>query len=139
VYQVTLLERIEGHPEWICTCKAFEFGRARPCKHITYAMSVPEETDAPKAAPEGPPPAKFQAPAPKSILNPKQPFYPSLPNIPMPSGGIMVDGTAPPPPKDRAHHRQGVVDSWASPPAKPNVIPVGGKVVMGGKPPGEKK
>ena len=165
VYQVTLIERIVGRPEWMCTCKAFEFGRARPCKHIEYAMTVPEETEPPKPAPAGPPPARFQAPpppkeapkeAPKAVqknnppetkpptTGPRQPFYPTQPNIPMPSGGIMIDGSAPPPPKERAPNRPASApqaDPWAVPPAssKPNVIPVGGKVVMGGKPPGDKK
>lgn len=166
VYQVTLIERIVGRPEWMCTCKAFEFGRARPCKHIEYAMSIPEEVEAPKPVPAGPPPARFQAPspppaaakakeAPKAVqknnppetkppTGPRQPFYPTQPNIPMPSGGIMIDGSAPPPPKDRGPNRPNIspqADSWAPPPAttKPNVIPVGGRVVMGGKPPGDKK
>lgn len=161
VYQVTLIERIVGRPEWMCTCKAFEFGRARPCKHIEYAMSVPEEVEPPKPAPAGPPPARFQAPPPpkspppkteprnnpseqKPNLSPKQPFYPSQPNIPMPSGGIMIDGSAPPPPKERGPNRSAAppqADPWAPPPvsSKPNVIPVGGRVVMGGKPPGDKK
>jgi|GEM_PF-1741531 len=157
VYQVTLIERVVGRPEWMCTCKAFEFGRARPCKHIEYAMTVPEEEEPPKPVPAGPPPARFQAPPPpksppppapknntpeqKPNLTPRQPFYPTQPNIPMPSGGIMIDGSAPPPPKERGPNRTATpqADAWAPPPAKPNVIPVGGRVVLGGKPPGDKK
>jgi hypothetical protein len=149
VYQVTLIERIAGRPEWMCTCKAFEFGRARPCKHIEYAMTVPdEEPTEPKPIPAGPPPSKFQAPPPPKSntpepkppgINPKQPFYPTQPNIAMPSGGIMIDGSAPPPPKERVSNRPTPqADPWAPPPVKPNVIPVGGKVVLGGKPPGGK-
>ena len=156
VYQVTLLERVVGQPEWMCTCKAFEFGRARPCKHIEYAMSLPvEDEPVVKPAPPGPPPSRFQGPpAPAKTAPPakppmqppasKQPFYPTLGNIPVPSGGVMVDGSAPPPPKDRAGARPppgASADPWAPLPtkSKPNVVPVGGRVVLGsGKPPGEK-
>lgn len=119
--QTYIVTQVEGvTPQWQCTCKAFEFKRTAVCKHIEQAMTlVPEE---PPAVPVG-----FQAPMDPI---PGRAFYPGKGNIPMPSGGIMIDGSTPPAPKDRT--RTPVDNPWAPPPPKPNVIPVGGKVVMGG-------
>jgi hypothetical protein len=151
-YDVTLFEPAAGGPpRWKCTCKAFEFGGGKPCKHIAYAVTLPPEDEPepappPKPAP-APTPAQFQAggqrPAaqpPKPAAAPQRPFFPPAGNIPMPPGGVMVDGSLPPPPKSRpasAAPATPVVDPWAPPPPKPKVIPVGGKVVLGGG--GEKK
>lgn len=166
VYRVTEEERIVGRSEWFCTCKAFEFGRARPCKHITYAMSLPPE-DAPEPTPPtAPVPSRFQAP-PKATPPAKQPeavkatakqpeviappakmpdpprvagrpFLPTVGNIPVPSGGIMIDGSPPPSPRERGVPSQGTAaaDPWAAPTQKKkvdNVVPVGARVVLGGK------
>lgn len=168
VYKVQLVEMIVGKPTWSCTCKAFQFGRARPCKHVEYAASLPPEDppEAPEAPAPAPPPAarpptRFQAEDPpakpalptpqappparqeRAPRPPNRPFFPTQPNIPMPSGGVMVDGSAPPPPKDRPDTRapaqrptatKQVVDPWAVPASKKpaNVVPVGGRIVMGG-------
>lgn len=161
-YKVQLVEKVVGRPEWACTCKAFEFGRARPCKHIDYARTLPaEDPPEPAAPPPAPPPpvprpsSRFEAPAappktapapapvPAPAPAPAQParqFYPSQANIPMPSGGVMIDGSPPPPPKLRPDTRAPsprttatVADPWAAPPTKKpdNVVPVGGRVVLG--------
>lgn len=169
IYKVTLVERIVGRPDWACTCKAFEFGRARPCKHIEYAMQLPAEpvtappqggtesvplppvkpaTLPPQKPPKGfqatdapppkPVPSPQAAPPPRGATQPGKPFYPAVPNIPMPTGGVMVDGSAPPPPRARPDVRSPAsqeADPWAAPAPKKNetVIPVGGRVVLGGK------
>jgi len=57
----------------------------------------------------------------------------------MPSGGIMADGTAPPPRPAALPPTTPAADPWAlppdkAPPARGTVVPVGGKVVMGKKP-----
>lgn len=170
VYKVQLVEKVVGLPTWTCTCKAFEFGRARPCKHIEYAqsLSAPDpvptkpETPAPQPAPpkseqvqaptgSNPSPSRFQGQAQPPPTSPpsRRQFLPPMGNIPLPSEGVMVDGSTPPKPAERPDVRAKPttatpppeVDPWAAPvpPKKPsNVVPVGGRVVLGGKP-GEKK
>ena len=132
IYEVACVEH-GTTVRWTCTCKAFEFGGGKPCKHITYAQSLPPE-DAPE--PEAEAPARFQG-APKQATvpsGPQAPFFPAKSNIPVPPGGIMLDGTKPIPPRDRVDPRAKpeVDDPWAPAPPKPTVIPVGGKVVLGG-------
>lgn len=155
-YLVNLVERVVGRPEWTCTCPAFVHGRTRPCKHIRFAETLPpEDPPEPEPAAAAPPPARFQRaespeakptpfakaspPVAKGAPPPKSPFLPKMGNIPVPAGGIMVDGSAPPAPRDRATAARGVGakadDPWAVPAAKKsdNVVPIGGKVVLGGK------
>lgn len=150
-YEVSLVEVPGSTPKWRCTCKAFEFGGGKPCKHIVYAATLPPE-DAPEPEPQANTPTRFQSaeapepvrppqpatiPAPRQAapgqLPPRAPFFPPMGNIPTPSGGIMIDGTNPPPPRDRVGPpTKPAVDPWAPPPPKPAVVPVGGKVVLGG-------
>jgi hypothetical protein len=142
-YEVTLND--DG--AWACSCPAFKFARANPCRHIQQAeadleLGQPEPAPTTPVAPPRPAPAPaFAAPAgfrpPPSVAAPT-PGTPRPPmrNIPMPSGGIMADGTAPPP---RAAAPPPAADPWAlppdkTPPARGTVVPVGGKVVMGRKP-----
>ena len=129
VYDVTCVS-VDGKPQWKCTCKAFEFGAGAPCQHIKYASTLPPE-DAPEASP-----SRFQAGPPKPATMPtgaRAPVYPTAANIPMPTGGVMVDGSAPPPPAQRQASTQPAdFDPWAPPPPKPKVVPVGGKVTFGG-------
>ena len=152
-YEVSLVESPGGMPKWRCTCKAYEFGGGKPCKHIAYAATLPPE-DEPLEEPPPNAPTRFQnAPQPPAPLppvrpatvppvqaggaGPRPPFFPPMGNIPAPSGGVMLDGTRPVPPAARpATPAPAAVDPWAPPPAKPKVVPVGGKVVLGG---GEKK
>ena len=136
-YDVTLND--DG--AWACSCPAFRFARANPCRHIQQAEADLENGGAtpPQAtvpAPVAPAPA-----APTGFRPPPAPppgARPPMRNIPMPSGGVMADGTAPP-------HRPAptpppAADPWAipadrAPPAKGTVVvPVGGRVTMGRKP-----
>ena len=154
-YEVTLND--DG--AWACSCPAFRFARANPCRHIQQAEADldrdrqephPTTTVAPPPPPVPAPPAT--PPAPSGFRPPPVPAVavapplgaPRLPmrNIPMPSGGIMADGTAPPPrpitPPPVAPP-QPAANPWAlppdkSPPARGTVVPVGGRVVMGKKP-----
>lgn len=123
-YEVSQVER-DGVVTWRCTCKAFLFGGGNPCKHIQQT----QERDAPL-----PTMSSSAAMVPPPAMTP--PTYPAHPttipqvgNIPMPSGGIMVGGATPHVSKERNH----VIDPWAPPPPKPKVIPIGGKVILGGK------
>lgn len=133
-YAVTLVEGDRG-PEWRCTCLAWVHGRTRPCKHVEYAVGLLEEEveapvevipAAPKPVVQPPPPTRFQPPQ----APPRPQFYPPLGNVPAPQGGVMVDGS--PPPRLRVPAAP-VDDPWAVPAPKPVVVPVGGKVVLGGK------
>jgi hypothetical protein len=125
-YTVTLWN-LEGKETWSCTCKAFEHGRANPCKHIQAVMSnAPEESEEPKpedSKPSGPvvTPPRFQ--------NAKQMPLPKMSNIPMPTGGLMVDGSKPPSPNRVVEPK---ADPWAATPTVAKVVPVGGKIKMGG-------
>lgn len=130
IYCVRLVETAIGKPEWTCTCKSFQFGRARPCKHIEYVLGSSEPIPSELV------PKQFQKEDPVTYTPTiAQPFYPTQPNIPMPPGGVMVDGSMPPPPQLRGHKPiQNVTDPWAVPPTKKEVIvPVGGRVVFGGQ------
>lgn len=137
-YDVSLVKGDKG-PEWTCTCPAFQFGKARPCKHIEYAEGLlEEEAEAPVSPPEPalpatPPPLRFQTQV-ASTVPPrppvKAPYFPPMENVPMPTGGMMVDGSKP---SRVIIPTAPAVDPWAPPPTKPTVIPVGGKVVLGGK------
>jgi len=146
-YRVALERQGDEDPEWTCECRAFKFGSARPCKHIVYAASqAPEEEQLPTepTPPAGPPPSKFQN-RPPGAPAPVPPVMPRLPNIPVPAGGVMIDGSKPPPPTSAA--RTAPADPWSATPTKPVdttwttpkkkdvVVPVGGKVVLGGKKP----
>ena len=120
-YEVTLND--DG--VWACTCPAYQFARANPCKHIQQAQVATPE---PEPEPEPAPPVVSEP----VVRGPAQPL-PRLRNIPQPSGGLMVDGT--PPERPRAAQAQ---DPWAlpadkMPPAKGTVVPVGAKVIMGKK------
>lgn len=132
VYNVTFVLPPGGqHAAWQCPCKAFEFKKA--CPHVAYAMTLPPE-DAP--VPETRTPARFQETDTRERnVGGTAPYLPPGGNIPVPAGGIMVDGTRPPPPRERQAPRAAapVVDPWAPPPPKPKVIPVGGTVVLGGE------
>jgi len=135
-YEVTLND--DG--AWACSCPAFKFARANPCRHIQQAEADLESGDrqeaatapAPSPPPPPPPPSGFRPPPPAGARPPMR-------NIPMPSGGVMVDGTAPPPNRP-ASPPTPAADPWALPPDKAPplkgtvVVPVGGKVVMGKKP-----
>lgn len=130
-YAVTLVEGDRG-PEWRCTCLAWVHGRTRPCKHVEYAAGLLEEEEeapvevTPEPVVQPPPPTRFQPPQ----APPRPQFYPPLGNVPAPQGGVMVDGS--PPPRLRVPAAP-VDDPWAVPAPKPVVVPVGGKVVLGGK------
>lgn len=127
-YEVELVEPAVGHPaQWRCSCKAFEF--KKQCKHIDYASTLPPEDeleDEPVQDARPPGPAMPQA----------RSFIPSAGNTPAPTGGRMIDGSRAPSPLSRTPAPPVVDDPWAAPPPKPKVIPVGGKVVLGG---GDKK
>jgi len=141
-YEVTLND--DG--AWACSCPAFRFARANPCRHIQQAEAELEQgppEPAPVASP--PPPAVAPPPpAPSGFRPPPAPApagapRPPMRNIPMPSGGIMADGTAPPPRPAALPPTPPAADPWAlppdkAPPARGTVVPVGGKVVMGKKP-----
>lgn len=137
-YEVTLND--DG--AWTCSCPAFRFARTNPCRHIQQAEADLEQE------PSGPPPTA--TPSPPAIPAQHPPAVPPgfrpmpapdvarppMRNIPMPSGGIMADGTAPPPPRPTAPPP--AADPWAvppdrAPPSKGTVVPVGGRVVMGKK------
>lgn len=137
-YEVTLND--DG--EWACSCPAYKFARATRCKHIQQAEADLEAGPAPEPAPEPEPaplppppsPAGFRPP-PNTAPRLNIPGFPQR-NIPMPSGGIMADGTAPPPVQRPV---QPAADLWAipadqTPVMKGTLVPVGGKVAMGKKP-----
>lgn len=139
-YEVTLND--DG--AWACSCPAFRFARANPCRHIQQAEANLEQGEQAAQGEQGgltpavetqplPPPSSFQHAS--VVVPPGAPRFP-MRNIPMPTGGIMADGTAPPP---RTVPQVPAADPWAipadrAPPAKGTVVPVGGKVVMGRKP-----
>lgn len=139
-YEVTLND--DG--AWACSCPAFRFARANPCRHIQQAEADLESGDRQETAPvASPPPPPPPPPPPSGFRPPPAPApagaRPPMRNIPMPSGGIMADGTAPPPRPAAPSPTPSSADPWAlppdkAPPAKGTVVPVGGKVVMGKKP-----
>ena len=135
-YEVTLND--DG--AWACSCPAFRFARANPCRHIQQAEANLEqgEPEPPTVTvePQLPPSGFRPAVAAPQVAAPQVAARFPMRNIPMPTGGIMADGTAPPP---RATPQVPAADPWAipadrAPPAKGTVVPVGGKVVMGRKP-----
>jgi hypothetical protein len=142
VYTVTLESTSpEAEPEWKCNCKAFEFGRARPCKHVTYVQANYEKGKpahfASAGAPTPTPPAPPQASAVRPL--PNAPFFPPTGNTSTGQTGVMVDGSAPPPPRERkatppAAKPAVSSDPWSVPTKADNIIPVGGKVTLGKKP-----
>jgi len=141
-YEVTLND--DG--AWACSCPAFKFARANPCRHIQQAEA---DLDGGSGAAPTPPQATPVAPVPVAPNPPPSGFRPPpLPpgarppmrNIPMPSGGLMADGTAPPPSRPAAPPPPTpAVDPWAIPTDRAPqvkgtvVVPVGGKVTMGKK------
>jgi len=133
-YDVTL----DDDGAWACSCPAFRFARANPCRHIQQAVADlesggPRVNPATPEVPIAPPPAPGFRPVPPSSSTPPRP---PMRNIPMPSGGVMADGTAPPP---RPTAPPPADDPWAvppdrAPPSRGTVVAVGGRVVMGKKP-----
>lgn len=119
-YRVTLKRAVGADAtEWDCECRAFRFGTSRPCKHILYASSLPAD--------EVPEPTVQATSRPEPVRSPIG--VPRVNNIPVPAGGVMVDGSAPPKPNNPRE-----IDPWDSP-KRPNdtVVPVHGRVVMGKK------
>ncbi len=122
--------------KWDCTCPAYKFSRETPqtCKHITDVQGLTKPAPADPPAPTTPLPARFmqvQAPA----VQPRA-------NVPMPPGGLMVDGTPGAPqvrsPVQTPAQPAPVANPWAlpasaQPPARGTVVPVGAKVTMGKK------
>ena len=144
IYEVKLIQENGGEPHWTCTCPHFHHKQA-VCKHITWVMANPMPE--PEPEPVAPPPQRFQAvppavqaPSPASRTGApvtgaeRQMFVPRRTNIPVPSGGIMVDGSEPPPRNAPAPASRPVADSWAIPnamKAPDNIVPVGSKIRMG--------
>ena len=113
-YQVTLQDDV-----WTCDCPAFVMGRARPCKHIQDVQSKQQKQPAPPLPQKDPPPAPNLGKA----------IYPAQKNAPAPQPQIMM-------PRPTAPPMQQVADPWAAPnPSKRKdvIIPIGGKIVLGGK------
>lgn len=125
-----MVKRTQG--VWSCTCPAFSYNSG--CKHVldtaTRLNHAPVVT---------PPPVNtvqenknLRAPDPTAWT---QAFVtrgvPAMQNTAVPASGVMVGGAPPPTPAP-------VADPWAAPAPPPTrtmnefVIPVGGKVVMGG-------
>lgn len=125
-YDVRLWE--EG---WTCTCKAFQFGRANPCKHIVEAQALYERQEATKKPEPPAPPTRSQEP---SQARPRRRVDPHLGgNTNFPSEGIMIDGSAPPPPP-QARPQGGGDDPWApQKKRRDNVIQPGTKIILGKK------
>lgn len=110
---------------WACTCPAFTYNKA--CKHVLDVARRLNHAPAP-------PPVERE----NKNLRPPDPTawaqafvtrgVPAMQNTAVPVSGVMVGGGAPPP---------APVDPWAAPTPPPTrtvefVIPVGGKIVMGG-------
>lgn len=125
------VQRAQG--VWSCTCPAFSYHQG--CKHVLDVSA--RLARAPVVTPPPPPNTaqdnkNLRAPDPTAWT---QAFalrgVPAMQNTAVPATGVMVGG-APPPPSAPAP------DPWAAPAPPPTrtvnefVIPVGGKVVMGG-------
>lgn len=123
LYDVTL----NRDGEWSCSCPAFKFSPPpQSCKHIELM-----EGQADQGAPPEPPPALR---LPVSYVPPARVHEPLMRNTPMPSGGIMVDGSAPPPrASPPSPTNPWALPAGAQPSLKGTVVPVGAKVVMGRK------
>ena len=133
-YQVVLDQWGDDEPLWRCTCAAFKY-RKDPrvlCKHIISQIPMYEaRKNAPEPEPEPEPPKPAPVPAPRKpqVVGPeKRNFRPPMMNIPVPSEGVMVDGSKPPPP----HQTPPPADPWAAKPRE-KVVAVGARVTMGGK------
>ena len=145
-YDVRLVS-LPAHPEgqeWRCSCPAWAFGRARPCKHVEYveAQYTTREPETPAPAPA----PTVEPPRPRVFVPPAVPL-PAVGNTPSPPGGAYV-GAKSPSPASRPDIRhaaapaprpvQGTApDPWAAPPGKgvssgDIIVPVGGRVTMGG-------
>lgn len=124
---------------WTCTCKAFTVGPKgqQVCKHIQFAQTQYSQ-----------PPEKPVEPVVPDNLG--KVFYPSQANA-HPQTPVILDGTKPVPPNMQnrggfvaappvARPKLQIPDEWSVPATKPvskkldNIVPVGGKVVMGRKP-----
>lgn len=106
---------------WGCNCPAFVHGRTVPCKHI-QDLQQPKHFEV--TAKEEP---VVEAPTP----NLGKAIYPPSKNTP---SQIMPDNTIPRPAERVAKVApKPQVDPWAAPVKKDVIIPVGGKIVLGGK------
>lgn len=128
IYRVMLLE-VEGEQGWVCSCPAFEYGRGglEGCKHIRQIMAdeqpqEPQETPTTPAPTHMPPvkpdPEKWQQASERGRI-------PKTKNTSFPSKGLMIDGTTGP-----QNPEPTTPDPWVVP---EKTIPVGGKVILGGK------
>lgn len=142
-YTVTLAS-IKGAEVWSCTCPAFVYRTAAPegCKHILDAqreasMEVVENPEPAPVPPSATQPGTAQQPTMAEDPSPDRwesmqvsGILPRARNTRFPSEGMMVDGSAP-----EITAPQPEVDPWTPAPEKPpNVIPVGGRIVLGGAP-----
>jgi len=144
-YKVTLARVGDSEPAWSCTCPATQYGTAPPggCKHVVAAMAQMEAdaeaevevTEEPEPEPEAPSEPEQERPQGVDPETWKQMRernrVPRSPNTQIPEGGIMIGGASPPEPED----------PWAvdtPPPPTGEVVPVGGKIVMGGGAPPKK-
>jgi hypothetical protein len=101
--------------QWSCSCEGFK--HHHNCKHISTMQASP-----PVAKKPTPPPGPRSMPSTEAVSQAMQANHiPKSMNTTPPRGGITVG--APPP----------VVDPWAPPPPKDDVVPVGGRIVLGGK------
>lgn len=135
-YQVVLEKWQDDEPMWHCSCPAFKYRRDQGvlCKHIIAQKAVFEARrydiePEPELPPEPvrPPPVPAQR-KPQVVGPEKQNFRPPMMNIPLPSQGVMVDGSTPPPPEAMPAPD----DPWATKPTE-RVVAVGAKITMGGK------
>lgn len=130
-YDVQLWGTEDGEPLWTCTCKAFAFGKGSPCKHIHQAQALYARQE---AAEEPKPPTPPPTPEEPSQAPPRRRGTPPLGgNTTFPSEGLMVDGSAPPPPNRQTGQPTGTEDPWAPPKRRDNVIQPGTKIILGKK------
>jgi hypothetical protein len=128
LYRITLVQLESGEQAWSCTCPAAQY-RGGQCKHIQEAVAMRDQTEV-----QEPPVANNPTPTKPPNNSPATPQkweqarqkgnFPKAKNTTFPTNGMMIDGSAPPASNPPA-------DPWA--PAAP-VVPVGGKVVLGGPP-----
>ena len=127
MYTIKLTREEGGTETWTCTCPAFTHGTVGPlgCKHIIEARGLYAEQTAPPV--ENPPQPRM----PVRTGAPKVLSVPQAGNTRFPSEGMMIDGT----PTSPTPSVQPPSDPWASPNppvARGTVVPVHGKIVMGG-------
>lgn len=150
-YTVTLA-LVQGEDSWTCTCPAFVYKTAarEGCKHILEAQ---REVSMQEVADPGPAPVPPSTATPETAQQPDMAPEPNMEtwesmqvsgilprakNTRYPTEGMMVDGS--PAPRAVEQPATPEPDPWAPAPEKPtNVIPVGGKIVLGGATPKEKK